>query len=104
MTAGIASRTVDWWSVHEFVAARIAVDSWPIIGTLAWQQLDDDDPGKLAAILDAARHHALRIDAAQAARAEAGQQISSAADWSAVARRVLSPRDESVYIPRKQAS
>lgn len=81
------SATVDWFSVHEHVAPFLeGVGSWPMAGTVAWSGLDDDDPRKLAALLDGARHHALRIDAAQEARAEASRAIASAADWLSIGR------------------
>ena len=68
-------------------------------GTLTWQQLEDGDPVKIAALYDAARHHALRVDDAQSALAEASRDISAAADWSALGRNML--RRNNVYIPRK---
>lgn len=54
-------------------------------GTVEWCQLEDDDPRKLAAVFDAARHHVLRVDAAQHALIQAGEAISDSADWSAAA-------------------
>ena len=53
-------------------------------GTLTWSQLDDDDPAKIAALYDAARHHALRVDTAQTALAEASHAIAGAADWAVI--------------------
>ena len=83
----IGSRSVSWWSVHEYVAPRLAeVDSWPMVGTPTWCALHDDDPIKLAAIFDAAQHWALRIETAQEAMAEASHEISGVADWSATAQ------------------
>jgi hypothetical protein len=98
----IASRTVDWWPVSEFVLPMLTeVGCWPLAGTLTWQQLRDDDPAKIAAVLDAGRHWALRIDTCQAALAQAGQGISAATDWPAIARSIQRHRD--VYIPRRTA-
>ena len=100
----LASRTVDWWSVCKFVERYLKrVGQWPMLGTLAWQELPADDPAKLAALLDGARHHALRIDTAQEVMAEASQSISVAEDWAAVAARA-SGRNSSSYIPRKKTS
>lgn len=93
------SRTVDWYSVHTHVEPLLQeVECWPMVGTLPWQHLPTDDPAKLAAIFDAARHWALRVDTAQAAHAEASRDVSKSADWSRI------PRTPSgVYIPRRIA-
>jgi hypothetical protein len=97
-----ASRQVDWFSVCEFVEPILAqVGCWPIAGSISWQQLDDRDPAKWAALLDAARHHALRVDTAQNAMAEASRTIAAAVDWPEVARQIR--RRASVYIPRSVA-
>jgi hypothetical protein len=99
-----AARTVAWFVVHEFVAPYLAdVEAWPVAGSVAWQQLADDDPRKWAAILDAARHHALRVDAAQEAMAEASHAIAAAADWTAQARRIHQGRGPA-YIPRARTN
>jgi hypothetical protein len=97
-----ASRQVHWWSVHEFVEPLLAqVGRWPMLGCVSWCQLDDTDPTKWAALLDAARHHALRVDGAQTAMAEASHAIAGAADWRAIARQTR--RRSGVYIPRTVA-
>ena len=57
-----------------------------MVGTQQWRELPDDDPRKWAALLDAARHWALRVDTCQQAMADAGSEISAGADWSAIAR------------------
>ncbi len=96
----IESRTVDWWSVHRYAEPTLtAAASWPMVGSLPWQHLPTDDPAKLAAVLDAARHWALRVETAQDAMAEASRAISTAADWPAVARG-MQRRRSGVYIPR----
>jgi hypothetical protein len=83
----IESRTVDWWSVHQYVEPLLKeVGSWPMVGSLPWQHLPTDDPAKLAAVLDAARHWALRLDCCQEARADASKAVAASADWPAVAR------------------
>jgi hypothetical protein len=100
--ADLVSRTVDWWSVHEHVVPLLTeVQSWPMVGTLPWQHLPTDEPAKLAAIFDAARHWALRVDTAQAAQAETSRDISAATDWSALSRNML--QRNGVYIPRRIA-
>jgi hypothetical protein len=101
----ISSRQVSWLQVHDFVTAAVElVDGWPAAGTPAWCLLDDDDPRKVAAVLDAGQHWALRIDALQAAQAEAAQHISRTLDCKAIAagiRRQEWRRTAGVYIPRK---
>jgi hypothetical protein len=98
----IPSRSVDWWRVHTHVLPLLEeVGSWPMAGSLLWEQLHDDHPAKRAALFDAARHHILRVDTAQAAMAEVSRDISAAADWSAMARNML--QRNSVYIPRRIA-
>ena len=62
-TAFLNSRQISWWSVHEFVQAVLdQVNNWPMPGTPAWCLLAADDPRKWAALLDAAQHHALRLE------------------------------------------
>jgi hypothetical protein len=97
------ARSVDWFSVHLHVAPLLTeVGDWPLAGSLAWQRLDDRDPAKLAALFDAARHHALRVDAAQTALAEASHAIAGAADWRQIAQEVQQRRS-GAYIPRVPA-
>jgi Protein of unknown function (DUF2742) len=85
----VSSRAVSWWSVHEFVAPVLArVGSWPMAGTVEWNALPDDDPRRIAAIFDAAQHHALRMETGQQAECEASRAISAAEDWSWVAAQV----------------
>lgn len=80
----IGCRTVDWFEVHRWVTALIKADSWPMIGTLAWQRLPDGHPAKTAAVLAAASHWALYVENNQTAMAEASQAISAAVDWRQV--------------------
>jgi hypothetical protein len=95
----IASQQVSWFSVHEFVAPLLAdVGQWPLAGTPEWCALDDDDPRKQAALYDAARHHALRVETAQAALAQASRAVSAAEDWSAIAAEV---RDRSEFYKQR---
>lgn len=83
----MTSQQVSWWSVHEFVTAHLQVEHWPMVDSPDWCLLDDDDPRKLAALLDAAQHWALRTETCQQAQAEASRDISAAADWSAIAQK-----------------
>lgn len=82
-----SSRSVSWFEVHLFVAPVLErVGTWPMVGTPEWCSLAADDPRKLAALFDAAQHHALRVDLAQEARAEASHAVAGAADWPKIAR------------------
>ena len=94
MGSPVSSGQVSWWSVHlHVVPALVSVGSWPMVGTPAWCQLDDGDPAKTAALLDAARHWALRIDTLQAAQCEASRAVSAAEDWSAIAAHIKDRRE-----------
>jgi hypothetical protein len=94
VNARLSSQQVAWYEVHLFVASHLdAVGSWPMAGTPAWCSLDDSDPGKLAALLDGARHWALRVQTCQEAECEASHAISAAADWRAIAQRVKDRAD-----------
>lgn len=94
---GVESRTVDWWSVHQFVIPLLEeVKSWPVAGTLTWINLPESDPTKVAALYDAAQHWALRVDTCQEAIADASKAISQAADWAGFRTR------SGVYIPRSK--
>lgn len=84
-----SSQSVSFWEVHEFVASMLArVGSWPMAGTPAWCALPADHPAKLAALFDAAQHWALRLETSQEAGCQASHDISGAADWGAVGRRI----------------
>jgi hypothetical protein len=102
MSHNHGSRTVDWWPVHLFVLPILtATESWPLAGTIAWQNLAVDDPAKLAAVLDGGERDALRNDTICAALAGASHDISRAADWTTVSRAIR--RRSGVYIPREVA-
>jgi hypothetical protein len=60
-----------------------------MVGTPAWCLLADDDPAKTAALFDAARHWALRLETCQQARCEGSREIADAADWSVVAKQTF---------------
>jgi Protein of unknown function (DUF2742) len=94
MTGPVYSRQVNWWQVHLAVAPLLeAVEDWPMVGTQQWCELDDDDPRKLAALLDAAQHWALRVDTCQEAYADAGSAIAAAAPWSRIAQYLRAERE-----------
>ncbi|WP_326547039.1 DUF2742 domain-containing protein [Mycolicibacterium sp. ND9-15] len=101
------SQQVSWWDVHEFVSPLLtSVQSWPMIGSPAWCELPGDDPRKLAAVFDAARHWALRVETCQQARCDAAQAISAAYDWRQIAQRQFvrdCAREFGAYIPRVSA-
>ncbi len=85
----LASPQVSWWSLHEHIAPLLnRVGDWPTVGTPQWCELDDGDPRKLAAIFDAAQHHALRLELNQEAHAQASRDIAAAVDWPALAREI----------------
>ncbi len=90
------SQQVDWWTVHQFVEFYLSrVQDWPVAGTPEWVALEDWDERKMAALLDAARHHALRVDAAQDALAQAAEAVHSAADWRSIAQEINALRNAS---------
>jgi hypothetical protein len=82
-----ASRQISWWSVHEFVTPKLeTVGIWPLLGTPTWCQLDDRDPVKWAAVLDAGQHAALRWETRQQLLADAAKEIATGGEnWSRVA-------------------
>jgi hypothetical protein len=88
-SAAVSSQQVNWWTVVEFTAPLLeTVRSWPTLGTPEWCALPDDHPAKLAALLDAARHWALRVETCQQAACEASRAIAAAENWSAIAQEV----------------
>lgn len=100
----VVSRQVAWFEVYEFVAELLSeTGSWPTAGTPSWAALPDDDPRKLAAVLAAGTHWALRVDCEQTVRAQASQDISTAAKWKAVAQQIHRGRGPA-YIPRRKAA
>lgn len=97
----IGSQQCSWWSVHDFVLPKLElVDGWPLVGSPAWVDLEDRSRIKWAALLDAARHWALRLETCQQAQADASKEIAASADWSVVAQRIARGRG-AAYIPRK---
>lgn len=97
--AAVTSQQVSWWSVQEYVAAQLEdAGSWPTAGSPAWFALPDGEQRKLAALLDAAQHWALRVETCQRAQCEASRAVSAAADWSKIGRQAYQRRG--VYIPR----
>jgi hypothetical protein len=97
------SQQVSWWSVHEYVAPALdAAGRWPAAGSPQWRALPDGHPAKVAALLDAARHWALRVETCQQALGQASRDVSGAADWRALANQIRHRRQ--AYIPRETAS
>ncbi len=86
------NQQVSWWDVHEFVAPYLDAAA-PMAGTPAWCDLPDTDPAKWAALLDAARHWALRVETCQQAECEASQAISAAYDWAAISVEIRRHRE-----------
>ncbi|MDZ7884748.1 MAG: DUF2742 domain-containing protein [Mycobacterium sp.] len=96
----IVTRAVDFYEVHRLVTPILdAIEPWPVAGTLTWQQLDDTDPTKWAAVLDIARYGTLHLQLRQEALTQASHDVSAAADWPAIARALRA--DRGPYIPRK---
>jgi hypothetical protein len=96
------SSAVSWWSVYEFTLPLVeSVGHFPTAGTPAWCELADNDPRKIAAVYDAAQHHALRLELNQEAMAQASQAISAAENWKDVANEIGGRRE--AYIPREVA-
>lgn len=86
-----ASQQVNWWEAHLFMQAALAQANcgplpWP--GTPAWCAMSDGDPRKMLALAEFGEHHALRVETAQAALADASRDVSASADWSQIAREV----------------
>lgn len=96
----MTSQQVTWVTVLDFVRRR-GIDPTKVLlaGSPSWAELPDDHPDKLAAVLAAGVHHALRIDTNQAAIADASREISRAATWSKLAQ----PRGNT-YIPRRRSA
>jgi len=96
----MSSQQVSFWAVHEFVAPILErTGTWPMVGTPEWCSLSVDHPAKIAALFDAARHHALRIEMAQEAHAAASKAVAEDDDWSMLARRTAQGRGQA-YVPR----
>lgn len=96
-----ASRSVAWWPVLTFVADRLGVETTavpeiskrlPLLGTPAWCALPDDDPAKLAAVLDGGCRWALRLELNQEALAEASKAIAASEDWRGIAQELTGLR------------
>jgi hypothetical protein len=95
----MSSSQVSWWSVCKYVEPVLeSVDDWPMIGSPEWLALDDDDLRKVASLFDAARHWALRVEAAQVAMCQASRDVSAALDWRAYAN-ARRGRGKTTFIP-----
>jgi len=85
------SQEVLWWPCHVFLEAAVNqanTGPLPAAGTPAWDVLADSDPAKLLALAVAGEHHVLRVETAQAVRAEAAEDVHGGEDWSEVARQI----------------
>lgn len=99
----MTSRQVCWTAVLAFVERR-GINPTTVLtaGTPQWCQLDDGHPDKLAAVLVAGVHHALRLDLAQEAAADASKDLAVSEDWPAIARCIRTGRGIA-YVPRRTA-
>ena len=103
-----SSRQVAWFETYTF-ASRIAAQrgysltaaQLPAPGTPTWCGMPDSDARKLLSLLLRGVQAALADDATQAASADASREISTAADWRALAQRTHRGRGPA-YIPRKR--
>lgn len=90
---------VDSDAVHPYVC-RVLGGKYgrvPILGTHEWQQLEDDDPAKVASILVAGdrwalEQHLQEQEARRAALKDAAVEASQLLDWARVAK-VIADRD-----------
>lgn len=95
-----SAASVAWWPVHQYAEPVLnRIVSWPMVGTPEWCGLAEDDPRRIAAIFDAARHWALRIETCQHSLAEASKAVAAAIDWKGFARREAGRR--AAYIERQ---
>jgi Protein of unknown function (DUF2742) len=89
--SGVESQQVSFWQVHEFVQRYLdTIGHYPAAGTPAWCELAGGDRRKWAALLDAAQHHALRVETAQEQHADASKAVAAAEDWAAIAGEIRS--------------
>jgi hypothetical protein len=85
----VSSREVSATAVYLHIAALlVGVGDWPLCGTPAWTALDDSDPRKAAALAYAALEFVLAEDIRQSAEVQASQDISAAAEWGVLGRRL----------------
>jgi hypothetical protein len=105
--SALESQQVSWLPTFEFAASWAAEygldlidDDLPNPGTPRWSGLPDAH--KLAALLLRGSKAVLHDEGEQQERAEASKDISAAADWTALARRIRAPRG-AAYIPRRSA-
>ncbi|GAB3029441.1 DUF2742 domain-containing protein [Mycobacterium bourgelatii] len=89
------ARSVNWSAVNEFVQPHLdrVGGYFPTVGSPEWCALADDDPAKIAAVLNAGQHWALHLELAQQARCDASKAISAAEDWGTVSRQIQQRRE-----------
>lgn len=103
----LTSRQVSSSPVIEYAAALLAdssglVDAGRIIpGTPAWAALDDADPRKIHALIAGGVREALENERRAAALKQAAVDISTAADWRGLGRRMAARHG--AYIQRATA-
>jgi Protein of unknown function (DUF2742) len=89
VSAIVSSQQVSWWDVHLFVEPLLTeARTWPTAGTPEWCALPNGSPAKWAALLDGARHWALRVETCQLVECQASSDVSAAADWSAIGQKI----------------
>ncbi|MCV7176764.1 DUF2742 domain-containing protein [Mycolicibacterium sphagni] len=98
---------MNWHEVYLYAerlaAGRgVALDHQLLAGTPRWCGMPDTDARKLMSLLLGGVRDALRNDTRQEAVSDASSEISTAADWPAVAQRVRNGRG-AAYIPREVA-
>lgn len=105
-----ASRQVNWFETYTYATALaaqhgLALDhrDLPIAGSLQWCGMADTDARKLLSLVLRGVQAAVADDARQEALAEASREVSTTADWSAVAQRVRSGRG-AAYIPMERSA
>lgn len=101
-----ASKQVNWHETYlyaERLAAShgVALNHQLIAGTPSWCGMADHDARKLMALILGGVREAIQNDARQEALADASREVSTAADWPAVAQRVRNGRG-AAYIARRK--
>ena len=99
------SRQVSWFETYTYAARlaashRAGLDNLPLPGTPQWCGMPDGDARKLLALVLGGVREALNHEVAQEHSADASHDIATAADWSAIAKRIRAGRGDA-YIPRK---
>jgi hypothetical protein len=91
--SAVDSQQITWFEVYEWAERMGYLVDGPNAGTPAWCALADDAEEKLAGVVMAGVHAALRSDTLQAEQAEASRAVASGADWPQVAREIRQRND-----------